>query len=221
MITWNEWLDAIKGDIKRKYNIEKPIFLFDGNILQGEALTSWLKKYADMEGDTVLQNDVPKFWIKYKRVKHDVECGAFELKPFSPDPDDAISNAIIHSFLNSLEDGPFLEDDPSLRGTFFHEEGTKFGVGLARDNFFSGSVYTISERDLCGKSGVIVGDSFYSDDEVRVELLYLFRIGKSKISFNRAPFFDQETKKLVHSLLVEEDTLENLTKSGLLKLEYF
>jgi hypothetical protein len=84
----DEWLDAIKADIKNKYNIEKPKFCFDGIFLSAMEFEEWGKKYVRP----------PFFWVKYKHIEND----AFELKPFSPWPPDEISMKIIDNFLNSL-----------------------------------------------------------------------------------------------------------------------
>jgi len=66
---------------------------------------------------------------------------------------------------------------------------------------------------------LIEGQSFYDTEEVRIELRFLFRVGKSKISFFKEP--TETENEIVYHLFVEQDSLENMLKTGYLKLEYF
>ena len=64
----------------------------------------------------------------------------------------------------------------------------------------------------------IVGDSIYDEEEIKTELLYLFRLGWSKISFYKEP--EEKDNKIRYHFFVEEDSLENMLKTGYLRLEY-
>jgi len=166
------WLEAIKKDIKQKYNISDPEFLVDEEKLEQQAFEEWLKKYINPRW----------YWMKYTIIKDN----AFELKPFSPDPDDIISRKLIDEYLASL---------PKSNKTTW---------------------YTVTYVDD-DENETIEGDSWYDEKEIKTELLFLFRIGKSKISFLKNP---TETKtEIVYNLFIEKDSLENMLKSGYLKLE--
>jgi len=84
----NTWLQAIKGDIQNKYHVDQPVLTVDDEILEKQKIDDWLKK-------VVLP---PYWWLKYKKTGPET----FELKPFSPFPDDAIVMKLINDFLNSL-----------------------------------------------------------------------------------------------------------------------
>ena len=75
-------------EIKNKYKVENPVFIFNFKVLDDSEVEKWFNDYA---GDYSL-------WGKYKYL----EENKFELKPFSPDPDDSISMFLISNFLGSF-----------------------------------------------------------------------------------------------------------------------
>lgn len=79
MITYKEWLEAIKLDIYKKYNIKTPrIFFHDGDRSLVDEKTIFL-------------------WLKYKQFD-----GAFIVKPIAPDPEDVVSLQLIDDYLKTL-----------------------------------------------------------------------------------------------------------------------
>jgi hypothetical protein len=114
----------------------------------------------------------------------------FELKPFLPNPSSVICNSMIFNFLKNL---------------------TK------NENVI---LFTISYTNFSEIQGelVVVGESVYDEKEISKELSYLFKTGKSKISFFKDP--SKTDNKIIYHLFVTEDTLPNMLKSGYLQLEY-
>jgi hypothetical protein len=64
---------------------------------------------------------------------------------------------------------------------------------------------------------LIEGDSWYDLDEIRIELRYLSRIGKSKITQFKKP--TETENEIVYHLFVEQDSLQNMLDDGYLVLE--
>ena len=173
MITYKDWLREIRKIILKKYGVINPTFIINEEIVNPVVLCEWLKKSVQP----------PIFWVKYKKLSDD----QFELKMFSPDPSDEISEQIIFDYLNKIP-------------------------ASAKNKMFMLN-YPGTEGDI------ILGDSQYDEDEIKRELLYLFRTGLSKISLCRQP--EEQEDKVVYHLLSGQDSLENMLKSGYLQLEYF
>jgi hypothetical protein len=167
-----EWFNAIKKNIYTKYNIEKPEFLIDDEKLNEIELDKWLSKYITP----------PIYWMKYKKLQDN----QFELKPFSPDPDDNISTSIIKEYLSNLS---------TDKKTW----------------------YTVNYNDAY-ENILIEGDSWYDNSEIETELLYLCRIGQSKISSHKDP--TKNDKAIVYHLFIEQDSIEKMLNTEYLKLEY-
>jgi hypothetical protein len=133
------------------------------------------------------------YWVRYKHL----DDNKFELKLFAPDPSDNISMSLINNFLISL---------PKT------EKKKWFTVSYIEENFFDFKTESLREQ-------LIECDSFYDEEEVKIELRFLFRLGKSKISFFKEP--TETENEIVYYLFVEQDSIENMLKTGYLKLEYF
>ena len=173
MIHYSEWVNAIKKDIFKKYNIKNIDFFVNEKKIENKALEQWLKKFALH----------PDFHVKYKHLKNNL----FELKQFSSNPPDKISNQIISEYLKKIP---------------FSNKKTLFLLTHPGD-----------ERNT------VLGDSLYNKNEIKRELLYLFRIGFSKISSYKDP--TETPNEIIYHLLSSQESLENMLQSGYLKLEYF
>ena len=162
MITPTQWFDAIKKEIKEKYNITNPKFLVDELELPKDEFDQWLNKMVSL----------PHLWVQYIYLLDNI----FELKPFSPYLEDKKCYEIIDNFLSTLET---TEDQ--------HEF-------------------------------ILESDTTYSQKLIRIELRFLLRKGLSKIIFSKEP--TKLDDKIIYHLSVEQDTLQNMLKTGYLQLEY-
>lgn len=97
-----KWILLLKTNIQKKYNVTDPVFSVNGQALTQAELNTWLEDYA------------LSWWIKYKPIKDSL----FELKPFSPDPDDAASKKLIKTYLDSLP----MEDETLFTISYFDED---------------------------------------------------------------------------------------------------
>jgi hypothetical protein len=94
-----EWLEAIKLEIKEKYKFVNPKFMLNGTIKTYDKIAKWC--------DYMIQ---VKRFVKYKKLSKNV----FELKSFFPDPSDEICKKIIQEtfvwdgFFCGLEKDDFL-----------------------------------------------------------------------------------------------------------------
>jgi hypothetical protein len=150
------------------------------------------KKLSDAEFDAWLKRFVspPSLWIKYIKKENDF----FELKPFRPDPKDEISNKLIEDFLKDLS--------------------------IDNQTYFTLNKYIVDAEDdenMFGFYKSKPGETFYNLAEIKVELRYLLRRGYSKISLKEKTKLDN---KIIYHLHIEQDSLENMLKTGYLQLEY-
>ncbi len=136
----------------------------------------------------------PDLWVKYRWLKEN----SFELKPFTPDPPDEISYKIMNDLFEILP-----QDKLSNYFT-----ATKFVNNL---------IETL-ETNVPIVESMVPGDKPYNQKEIVIELRSLLRRGYSKIIFEKDT--TREEDKIVYHLRVEQDSLENMLKSGYLVLEY-
>ncbi|MFC1895007.1 hypothetical protein ACFLYH_03605 [Candidatus Dependentiae bacterium] len=90
-ISYNEWFEAIKEDIKHKYKIDNPKFSIDNIFLETQKFEKWKEEFMIP----------PFFWVQYKNIKDNI----FELKPYSPWPTYEVLTEIINNFLEKLIKG--------------------------------------------------------------------------------------------------------------------
>jgi len=79
------------------------------------------------------------------------------------------------------------------------------------------SFFTISFIDEITKAKYN-GSTLYTNQQIIKELLYLFRLGYSKIVFDKEP--TKENNRIIYHLRVDQDSLENMLNTGYLNLEY-
>ena len=136
-----------------------------------------------------------QLWLKYKKIDKNL----FELKPGSPDPEDKMSTHIIDKFLEQID---------YVEGQTYFTVNKYFKEFIEGEKKFTG--YFVW-RDL-------PGETYYTKGEIRIELRYLLRQGYSKIELKDTTKLDDG--KLIYHLHVDVDKLQNMLKTGYLKLEY-
>jgi len=139
----------------------------------------------------VINDQYPDRWLEYKKIG----ILTFELKPFAPDPDKNLVKDIINKFLNTI---PYEGDH------------TYFTV-----NKF---VYVENKEIRQYNLKDLPGETYYNFPEIKVELECLARNGFSKITLKKKSILDDG--KIIYHLHVEQDSIENMLKSGFLELEY-
>jgi len=149
--------------------------------------------------DIFLEEDEFEKWKKefmkppflWIQYKH-IENNIFELKPHSPWPSNEVSMNIINAFLEGL----------------VKEKQAK--------HFCINKYY-----EVCKPFIDEPGETIYTLSEAKIELRSLFRRGFSKIKLVKETIIDTGKKKeKVYHLHVSQDSIENMLKSGYLKLEY-
>jgi hypothetical protein len=173
----DEWLNAIKSDIKKKYNSLNPKFCHDELPLS----------YDQLNKLKIDRFWTPILWVKYKYIENDF----FDLKPFSPWPDDKISMDIIDIFLNKL---------------LYGNNAQYFCLNYYEWDY---------ENDLYID---VPGKTIYNYSEIRIELRFLLRQGFSKVELINTTTLD--TGEIIFHIHVGQDSIENMVKSGFLELEY-
>jgi len=132
----------------------------------------------------------PYFWLHYKKCDKE----RFELKSIRPFPEDKIVMKLINDFLSALD----------------HE---------GRKSFFTINKLVAKEVEPGLLEEVYApGTTIYTLPEIKIEMRFLFRRGHSKITFAKEPTIKDD--EVIYHLNVEQDSLQNMIKSGYLKLEY-
>ena len=181
----DEWLNAIKKDIERKYAITNPTFVVDETMLDGKTFEEWIE----------ILDDPDVRWIKYKKLNNN----SFELKPFHPDPDDRMSMEKINTFLEIF--------DYTEGNTYFTVN--KFFYDL-EDPFAETFIWIFQN---------VPGETYYNLNEIKIELCSLLRRGSSKITLQKTTSLSDG--KIIHHLHVDQNSLDDMMKTGYLNLEYF